>query len=550
LERAYDFGAVEARWRDAWERAQVYRAPERPGRRKFFNYDSGPFPTGPLHLGHVRTYTLGDVTARYQRLRGRAVLHGTEWDAFGLPNELAAEAAGGSAHAHTEIWIARMETQLRTLGIGYDWSRVHATCDPAYYRWTQRLFLDLLERGLVERSDAETGWCPSCRTALARMQVQARRCWRCGSEVERQRRPQWFVRVDAPSLEGLTEWNDRIKKVLRAFTLLDDRSGRTGRWLVSRQRTWGTPIPVVHCGACGPVPVGRHRLPVLLPEHGADEATPRCPRCAGAAVADPDRLDCFFDDLWCFLGCAAGIEESPFRPRAGAEWMPVDHFHSGFDTFAYLPLHRWLGKVLHDAGRVESEPIVRHVGHDLVLAGGRKMSKHLGNAVSPDEILRASGADALRVAVLWAAGPQRPLEWQPSLVPRAEAFLDTVHRLYARVLERGLGRTGPPGSSPTSSATALRAAMQASVARVGRLIDAYRPNAALQELSLQLPRLADFFRRLESDRLQARDAVLVREVLGEYAQALAPFAPYLAEELWHGLGEPPFVFQRPLRVWA
>jgi leucyl-tRNA synthetase len=529
LERAYDFRAVEARWRDAWERAQAYRAPARPGQRKFFNYDSGPFPSGPLHLGHVRTYTLGDVTARYQRLRGRAVLHGTEWDAFGLPNELAAEEAGRSPEEHTRTWIGVMEGQLRALGIGYDWSRVHATCDPAYYRFTQQLFVDLLRYGLVERAEGETLWCPSCRTALARMQAAGERCWRCDAPVERRRRAQWFVQVAHRSLDELPGWSDRIKKVLRSFTLEDDRSSRSGRWLVSRQRAWGTPVPVVHCPRCGPVPVPKGRLPVRLPAHGGTGRAPvPCPRCRGEALPDPDTLDCFFDDLWCFLGCAAGLEQPPFKRRALKPWMPVDHFHSGFDTFAYLPLHRWLAGVLE-----LGEPIVRHVGHDLVTAGGKKMSKHLGNAVAPDALLESSGADALRVAVLWAAGPQRPLEWRPSLVSRAEAFLDAVSRIYARV----------PRDVPGLEGTH---ALRASIVRAGRLIDDYRPNAALEELSLALPRLETIVRRLESGRRQPGD----RPALGDFAQALAPFAPHLAEELWHGLGEPPFVFQRALALWS
>jgi len=511
---------VEARWQDAWERAQAYRAPARPGLRKFYNYDSGPFPSGPLHLGHVRTYALGDVTARHQRLRGRAVLHATEWDAFGLPNELAAEEAGISPQEHTKKWIGVMEAQLRALGIGYDWARVHATCDPAYYRWTQTLFLDLMRRGSVERAEAETPWCPACRTGLARMQASAGHCWRCGTPVEPRLRPQWFVRVEAGSAEAPAGWSDRIKKILR--------SAGEGRWLVSRQRAWGTPIPVLHCARCGPVAVPKARLPVLLPEHGGSGGAPApCPRCRGEAVPDPDRLDCFFDDVWCFLGGAAGLEKSPFRRGAGHPWMPVDHFHSGFDTFAYLPLHRWLASVLD-----EEEPIVRHVGHDMVLSGGKKMSKHLGNAVSPEEILRVSGADALRVAVLWASGPQRPLEWRPELVTRAEVFLDAVHRLYGRV----------PSRLPAAEGTH---ALRASLRRVGPLIEDYRPNAALEELWRVLPRLDTIVRRLESGRVQAGD----RSALIEFAQALAPFAPHLAEELWHRLGEPPFVFQRVLPLW-
>jgi leucyl-tRNA synthetase len=547
LSRAYPVTVVEARWRTAWDRAGAYRATPRPGRRKFFNYASGPFPSGPLHLGHVRTYVLGDVTARRERLRGKAVLHGTEWDAFGLPNELAAAEAGLSPEEHTRRCIARMEAQLRALGIGYDWSRVHATCDPAYYRWTQRLFLDLLEAGEVERAEIATAWCPRCATGLARMQAPAGLCWRCGTPIETRPWPQWFVRLDprarrlADTLPALRGWSGRIQRLLRPFALHDDRGSRAQRWLVSRQRAWGTPIPVLHCAACGPVPVPHGDLPVLLPAHGGRELPPPlCPRCSGPARRDPDTLDCFFDDLWCFLGCAAGLDRSPFDPASAAPWMPVDHFHSGLDTFAYLPLHRWLGDFLQ-AG----EPIVRHEGHDLVLCEGRKMSKHLGNAQDPQPLLDGSGADALRVAVLWAAGPQRPMEWRPAGLARAEAFLDAVYRLF----QHAPAAAASGGTTPSTAAAATREAVQAAVRRVGELLEDYRPHAALEQMSACLGRLEAPLRRRHGRELPPGDAEVLREALRDYARALAPFAPHLAEELWHGLGEPPFVFQRPLDAW-
>lgn len=559
MERAYDVPRIEGIWREAWRRARCFEAPERLSGPKFFNYDSGPFPNGPLHMGHVRTYVLGDVTARYQRLLGKSVLYSTEFDAFGLPNELAAQQAGESPEEYARACIALQRRQLERLGISYDWSRVTTTCEPAYYRWTQRLFLTLLARGLVERREAELDWCPGCETTLARMQVEDGRCWRCARAVEKRSMLQWFVllsRYSAQLRAGLARldgWSARAKALLEGF--IGEGSFRVHDWLVSRQRSWGTPIPIVHCGSCGAVPVPLEELPVELPLGGRVRLADcpafvdtRCPRCGREARRETDTLDGYFDDVWCPLASLIhdsgsgrmGLEAGFDREVLNA-WMPVDRFHSGFDTFLYLHLHRFLGRVLHEEGLLDDPEMIRsYLGHDMVLAAGRKMSKHLGNAVSPEDLLQRHGSDALRVAMMWAAGPQRTLEWDEQRIERAARLLDDAYRLVQRCVARAPTHAAA-SPEPTRTAAALTEQAARAFERVGRFVDEYRPNAAVQELAGLLGLIETFAHaRLGSARLTPADARTLLETLAGFAIALSPFAPHLGEELWKLLERPPF----------
>ena len=571
MARAYDFRRVERRWQTAWEEAGCFRATESPGPRKFYNYDSGPFPNGPLHIGHVRIYALGDVTARYQRLRGRSVLYATELDAFGLPNELAAQKEGVSPAQFTNRWIRIMTGQLRGLGISYDWSRVVTTSEAEYYRWTQSLFLDLLEAGLVERREAVIDWCPGCETTLARMQVERGRCWRCREKVGEKTLLQWFVRLSAFSrrlrmgLDELDGWSPAIRKLLIGF--IGRESTGTGDewqvrdWMVSRQRSWGTPIPLVHCARCGVVPVPRNDLPVRLPEDldwsqgsRALRSCDRfvqvpCPACRGAAARETDTLDCVFDDIWCFMAAPAMREHrirEPFRRETLNAWLPVDRFHSGLDTFFYLHVHRFLGEVLNRKELLaDPEPIRGHTGYAMVVANGRKMSSHLGNAVSAGKLLRKYGADTLRLAVLWAGNPRRTLAWRQELLTKAAAFLGDV-RSFARCSLAELAEQGrsdaEQGASGSRAASSLGSFADRSWDRIGRFIEEDRPNAAIQELSGCFRRIQRFAAaRLDGRPLPGSDRRILMEVLGAFAVTLSPFTPHLAEEIWETLGRAPFV---------
>jgi len=530
-----DVRVVESRWSEAWERDGCYRAPDLPGGPKFFNYDSGPFPNGPLHLGHVRTYLLGDVTARYQRALGKSVLYCTEWDAFGLPNELAAIRAEVSPAVLTErsMW----------------------------------LFLRLHELGLIRRRGAKNLYCPDCKTVLPAMQVEEGRCWRCGTEVKTRRRRQWFVSVSRygqsllDGLDRLEGWSPQVRNLVRG--LMHSREGRAADdWLISRQRAWGTPIPIVFCDDCGSVPVPEEELPVRLPDDldwslGAEALSTHepfvktdCPRCGGPGQRETDTLDCFFDDVWCFLACLVDLDGPPsFRGRRVESWMPVDRFHSGFDTAIYLHLHRFLAAALLEHEELgAAEPIRSHFGHEMVLARGRKMSKHVGNAISPSSIIRRHGADALRVAMLWAARPHTAIDWRPGLVDRAAALLEAIHDLFTLAAAseiRGSGEGSPRRDKPSKAIVALQRQAERSIGAVGRFVEEYRPNAAIEELAALFRRTESFaVPRLESARLSAADRRALGGILEAESVALSLFAPHLAEEAWRLLGNPPYVVQQ------
>jgi len=732
---SYDVAAVEAKWQARWAEAGCFKvgteaaAGGEDGRdhRTFFNFDGGPFPNGPLHMGHVRTFTLGDVMARYQRMRGRRVLYCFEFDAFGLPNELAAEALGVTPEALTHGNIERMRRQMVRLGLSYDWEHVTVTCDPHYYRWTQWLFLKLRERGLIYRAAAELNWCPSCRTTLAHMQVEDGRCWRCESPVEQRTLTQWFVALSrysavlADGLERLDGFSPRVRNVLQGFigaapgTEIDfplagrpdivltaflprrqpgaepasggamaaylvvapghplletlaalpgvdgerlaawmgaagrdrrrggsrtvdpldgfdtglsalhpetgaalpvfvagyaDRTFATGieigcpagssrdrqfaerhriavpadparmvmpgggrtathyrvhDWLVSRQRAWGTPIPVVHCPACGEVAVPYDALPVHLPTRPADAppgglavvpgfADTACPRCGGPAKRETDTLDCYFDVIWCFLACAAGERrlrdaDFGFRRSDFAEWMPVDWFHNGLDSFFYMHLYRFIGHVLHEMGILaEPEPIRRYVGHDAVLLGGRKMSKHHGNVISPDDILERTGSDVLRVHVLWAANPLKSVEWSDAGLKRAQDLLAAAWKLVAAGSARRDARSGGDASAIPADekrAHSLERSIGHAVRRVTGFLERYQYGGCLQEIRHLVEQLGS-----ASDQLAARPgSPRLQRAFGAGLRTLvlllSPFAPHIAEEMWERIGGEGFATMAP-----
>ena len=534
-----DFKSSELQWQSAWRLRKAFSAPSASGTPKFYNFDSGPFPSGPLHLGHIRTHVLGDVTARFQRLLGKSVLYSTEWDAFGLPNELGAIHAGVSPAEFTAHNIQSMRRGMERIGISYDWSRVHSTCDPNYYRWTQWIFLALFRRGLAYRRRADVPWCDRCQSSLDRLQTIGDECWRCHSPVSLRSSLGWYIRLSAKSdfllngIELLSGWSSTGRNLLyRGLNVTLDREGvrAVADWPVSRQRRWGTPIPIVYCNRCGTVP--DDQLPVELPS-GLHESTGnvindyqkwlqvRCPRCRGDATRESETLDCFFDDSWSFLSCSEtlSVSDSAFPGNEMARWMPVDRFHSGFDTFAYLNLYRFMGSVFPSSVNGVSEPIASYMGHDMVLSDGQKMSKHLGNVVSPAELQDEYGADGLRVTILWAGAPERSIEWKHVDFGRTKKLFSRISRLVTKAAPMA-----QEAHAPCSGLLNYR------WNRIARFIDEYRPNAAIEELSLALRQLESLAESDPRPGVRGRPTNLAKNC-HDFLIALSPFAPHLAEEL-------------------
>jgi leucyl-tRNA synthetase len=663
---------MERKWQQRWEERGSFR-PGRVDAPRVYHYAAGPFTNGRLHMGHVRTFVLADVMARVARQRD--VLYSFEFDAFGLPTELAAKERGVAPPKLVEQAVERMRADLTRLGLSVDWEHVPVSSTPRYYRWTQWLFLRLHDAGLIYKGTALLNYCTTCESTLAHIQVVDGLCWRCDMPVERREMTQWFVRLSAASerlldtMAGLDGWSSTVRRLLAGFIgrvdgfeadvtvessshgsaqltafvpreewtgsaravlvapghpevarllrthaaeadtlvntaalrrrrveqrrsggelvdtglraahpewpeplpvlasdamdpafgtgvtlLINDGGGaplpstqrkavhhRVQDWLVSRQRSWGTPLPVIECSACGDVPVPDHQLPLLLefaPDGTRLVRSHACPRCGGTAQPVPDTIDCFFDAIWAPLATASLLPDDAGELfRQTGPWQPMAWFHNGLDSFIYAHLHRFLGYALHGLGLLdEPEPIRNYHGHSLVQLDGRKMSKHHGNTVDASTMLDDLGADRLRTAVMWAANPLQSVEWGDEATDRATQLLATVHRLVTgnlALIERG--RRAAHVDDVRVDVRKAQTWTRRCASRVGALLDDYRPCAALNELSRLVQHVRNLRRRLD-DGAPALEAAFAEGVVTAL-QLLAPFAPHLAEELWEAISE-------------
>lgn len=514
----YAAAEVEARWQDRWD---ADPPPQPAGGGKFYNLVEFPYPSAEgLHVGHVLTYCGADVVGRYQRMRGREVFQPMGFDAFGINAENYALRTGQHPAGLTRRTAANYRRQLSRVGCAWDWTGV-VTSDPSYYRWTQWLFLRLLDAGLAYQADAPVVWCPSCATVLAREQVEGEGCERCGSAVTERVMRQWFLRMTAyrdrlvAGLEAL-DWPERAKNTQRRWLAgLHD-------WLISRQRYWGPPIPVVHCRACGPVGVPDHELPVRLPE--VDDVRPpgdgrsplagvewfvatSCPACGGPARRETDVSDTFLDSAWYFLRHpSADVGGAPWDPDRTARMLPVDLYAGGPEHVARHHLYaRFVTMALHDLGLVDfEEPFPRLRLHGTVTKDGAKMSKSRGNVVNPDDYVDRHGGDVLRVHLLSSG------RWSAAADFR-ETGIAGVERLFTRLWRLAHGQARGPGVTP--------AALARGAARIGAAVEAMRFHTAV-----------DTLRHLANQASPADAGTLVL--------LSAPFAPYLAEELWAAVGGP------------
>ncbi|HEY8546073.1 MAG TPA: class I tRNA ligase family protein [Acidimicrobiales bacterium] len=553
----YDVAAVEHRWQARWaaDRAHEVDPDTTPPDRAFYNLVEFPYPSAAgLHVGHALSYTGADVLGRYQRRRGRAVFQPIGFDAFGINAENYALLVGEHPATLVARTTAIYRRQLAALGGGWSWDATLTTSDPAYYRGTQWVFLRLLEAGLAYRAAAPVLWCPSCRTVLAREQVEHDRCERCGARVVERTMTQWFLRTTAyadrlaAGLGGL-DWPAKAKNRQRRWIAgLHD-------WLISRQRYWGPPIPVVHCGRCGVVPVPDDELPVELPSTD-DPAAIRptdgrpplaafpdwvhvpCPRCGGPAERETDVSDTFLDSAWYFLryptvagggtttataGTATGTTAGPWLPwdpDRTARWLPVDHYAGGPEHVTRHHLYaRFVTMALHDRGLVPvAEPFPRLRLHGIVTTGGAKMSKSRGNVVNPDGLVAAHGADVTRLALLSARPWDTDGDWDPDpAITGAERFVARLWRLV----------TAPPGDGHADVGPTAR--------RVTDGIERLACNTSIAALMALVGQL----------RGHGRPAHEVRDALVSLA---APFVPHVAEELWHRLGHTTSVHAQPWPV--
>ena len=795
MARGYDFTRIEAKWQENWEARSAFAVTEDATRPKYYCLEMYPYPSGRIHMGHVRNYSIGDVVARYLTMRGYNVLHPMGWDAFGFPAENAAFEHGVHPAAWTHDNIAYMKSQLRRMGFSYDWSREVTCCEPDYYRWNQWFFLKLLERGLAYRKQAPVNWCERCQSVLSNEQAEGGVCWRhADTPVVQKELSQWFLKITAyveellADLEALGGWPERVRVMqknwigksvgaevdfpleaggtIRIFTTRPDtlygatfmvlapehplaltlsagtgqrdavaafceKMRRTDRllrtdaaaekegvftgayavnpltreripiwvanfvlmeygtgaimavpahdqrdfdfattyrlpirvviqpvgepvlasltaaydgdgvmvesgrfsgmpsregllavcdyleeqgigkravnyrirdWLISRQRYWGTPIPVIYCDACGVVPVPEKDLPVILPENveitlsGGSPLSrveafmrTRCPACGKAARRETDTMDTFVDSSWYFLRFTSPHETTqPLDPAKVRAWMPVDQYIGGIEhAVLHLLYARFFTKVCRDLGLCSAgEPFTNLLTQGMVCkesyrcpthgyrlpgevdkAGrctecgasvevGRteKMSKSKRNVVDPNDLLSVYGADTIRLFLLFAAPPEKDLEWSDEGVQGSFRFLNRVWRLVEdQAALIGCAEQLAWSETASDEVRALRRATHQTIARVTRdLDDSFHFNtalAALMELQTALVRFQEALPSVGSGVAalpeDARQRILAFvEGLTTLVVLLAPFAPHLAEELWERLGRRDSVFRQ------
>ena len=543
----YPVHVIENHWRARWEEAGIGRVdldtadPD----RMFYNLVEFPYPSAEgLHVGHMFRYVGVDALGRYKRMCGYDVFQPIGFDSFGIHTENYALGIGEHPRSVTERTAARYQGQLARIGATWDWSRMVLTSDPGYYRWTQWVLVKLFEAGLMYQDKATVVWCPSCLTVLAREQTERNGsvCERCDTTVEDRVMTQWFLKTTAYAerlLAGLAsvDWPDNAKVLQQRWIGREvDNDGhvqyRMHDWLISRQRYWGPPIPIIHCESCGAVPVPEEQLPITLPE--VDEVRPTgtgdsplarlddwvntsCPLCAGPARRETDVSDTFVDSAWYYLRYpSTEFDDRPWDAERTRRVLPVDFYAGGTEHVQRHHLYaRFITMALHDLGLVPFEepfPVIRLGG--LIILAGAKMSKSRGNVISPDSYLDDYGSDVLRCALMFSAPWDRGGEFSDRSVAGVERFLTRCWRVVAG-----------PDDDGSSNGT------------VGEVIASVTEAIERLAFNVALARLMEFVGQAQSEEAKS---VLVR--------LLAPFAPHLAEELWHLLGQPFSVHNQPWPV--
>jgi leucyl-tRNA synthetase len=743
---------VEAQAQQYWETHQSFKVSEDSNKEKFYCLSMFPYPSGHLHMGHVRNYLIGDVIARHQRMLGKNVLQPMGWDAFGLPAENAAMQRNIAPAKWTWSNIDYMRKQLKQLGYAYDWSRELATCHPDYYRWEQWFFTRLFEKGMVYKKEAEVNWDPVDQTVLANEQVVDGRGWRSGALVERRKIPQWFIKItayaqelldDLGKLDGWPEevrtmqanWIGRsegvqltfgvagrsdeltvyttrpdtlmgvtyvavapqhplaeeaaafnpaladfikeqshvkvaeadmatmeklgmdsgfkavhpitgnqvpvyvanfvlmsygtgavmavpahdqrdfefaqkygvpIKQVIKpavdgqacdlsekaftdkgilinsgefdgldsgsAFTAIESWLRQRGKgekqinfrlrdWGVSRQRYWGTPIPIINCGTCGAVPVPEKDLPVVLPEDVSftDSGSPikkmpefyqvKCPKCGADAERETDTFDTFMESSWYYARYACPDLKTGMLDKRADYWLPVDQYIGGIEhAILHLLYARFFHKLMRDEGLISSdEPFVRLLTQGMVLKDGSKMSKSKGNTVEPAALIEQYGADTVRLFTMFAAPPNQSLEWSDSGVEGSARFLRKLWRTMTA--HDGTDVINFRDFTLNNEQKALRYKTHSTLLKVGDDFGRRQTfNTAIAAI-MELVNAVNKFQEeqdTQSDTEVARiNLSVVHEALGIILLALSPIVPHFCHALWNHLGHADAIINCP-----
>jgi leucyl-tRNA synthetase len=753
MKKDYKFEEIEKKWQKIWEEAEVFKSFEDSGGSKYYCLEMYPYPSGHIHMGHVRNYSIGDVISRYMTMKNFNVIHPIGWDALGMPAENAAIDQGVHPQKWTENNVSHMRRQLKGLGFSYDWSREVNTSLPSYYKWNQWIFLKMFERGLAYRKKSWVNWCPKCHTVLANEQVIQDRCWRCDSLVKQKEMEQWFLKITEYAEELLSghqkleKWPDHVitmqknwigkstgahisfplvgtSRSIEVFTTrvdtifgatflvlspehplsqeliadLEEREefrgwiGRniaesrmrkeregvekegidTGRkavnpfsgeeipiwianyvlmeygtgaimavpahdqrdfdfakkyylpirtvivpegesaqdepqeafedygmvvnsgsfagkssgeaaeemiqyaeqrgfgrestlyrlrdWGISRQRYWGTPIPIIYCQKCGIVGVPYQDLPVLLPfdvEFKGEEGSPlekvksfvdtTCPRCKGKGRRETDTMDTFFDSSWYFFRYTSPEEDKlPFNPQSADFWLPVDLYIGGVEhAILHLIYARFFCKVFRDLGLTSlDEPFPWLLAQGMVIKDGAAMSKSRGNVVDPDDMMRKYGADTLRLFILFASPPEKEFVWNEKGIEGCFRFLNRVWIFFQENLDI-FGKEGLTGNKERRSNQnhIIRRKMNQTIKKVSEDIEKrYHLNTAVSSLM-------EFFNQIKKEKESLRTTPdgkqLLRESMETLVMLLSLFAPHICEELWERMGHRTYLIRTP-----
>ena len=740
MNERYDFASIESKWQKKWAEEKIYKVTEDKSKPKYYCLEMFPYPSGNLHMGHVRNYSIGDVIARFKTMHGYNVLHPIGWDSFGLPAENAAIKHTTPPAKWTKENIANMNRQLHAMGLSYDWDREVTTCLPEYYKWTQWFFLQFYKKGLAYKKGASVNWCPGCQTVLANEQVVEGKCERCDSVVEKKSLEQWFFKITEyadrllKDLDKLQGWPNKVRvmqenwigrsegailrfpvqesddiievfttrpdtvfglsymvlapehplvekliagtkyeadvrafvkevqqmtEVERASTELEKKgifigahvvspadgkivpilvgnyiiyeygtgavmgvpahderdflfakkydlpitivvmpegkelrvedmteaskengimvnSGqfdgmknedakkaivdylaekgmgemkvnfRLRDWLISRQRFWGAPIPIIYCDHCGTVPVPEEQLPVMLPhdvdfkptgesplKYMEEFVNTTCPICGRPARRETDTMDTFVCSSWYYLRYTdARNDKEAFAKENADHWMNVDQYIGGVEhAILHLLYARFFTKVLYDMGLVSvDEPFQNLLTQGMVLMDGSKMSKSKGNIVSPEAIIDKFGADTARLFILFAAPPERDLEWNDQAVEGCYRFINRVWRfVYDYVQSRG-GENAEVGELSRKDKD-MRRLVHTTIKRVtddaGTRFNFNTAISAIMELVNGLYQYRE---------VAGYNKAVMAEAVDTLVLLLAPFIPHVTEELWQDLG--------------
>ncbi len=739
MQERYDFRDIEKKWQKKWDEDKAFKITEDGNKEKYYVLEMFPYPSGKIHMGHVRNYSIGDVLARFKTMKGYNVLHPMGYDSFGLPAENAAIKHGVEPAKWTWENIAEMHDQLAEMGFSYDWDREIATCHPEYYKWMQWIFIQFYKKGLAYKKENPVNWCPSCQTVLANEQVVEGCCERCGTAVGKKELSQWYFKITdyadrlLENLEKLEGWPDKVKlmqknwigkstgaqvtfeiegydKGLEIYTTRPDtlfgvtymvlspehpflkdlvkgteyegpafdyvekvqhmsdieRTSTVGEktgvfigrycinplngkrvpvfisdyvlmgygtgaimavpahdqrdfdfakkfnldiipvvdtddpdidvydleaafdaegkminsgpfdgmdnreaiekitdhieekgigrravnyrlrdWLISRQRYWGTPIPMIYCDKCGWVPEKEENLPVMLPTDveftGKGEsplATSKtfsdtvCPVCGGPAKRELDTMDTFLDSSWYFLRyCDARNEKAAFDFEKVKYWMSVDQYIGGVEhAILHLMYSRFFQMALYDLGLVTTEePFTNLLTQGMVIKDGKKMSKSIGNVVSPAEIISKYGADTARLFILFAAPPEKELDWSDAGVEGSYRFINRVYRMvYEFVDMYGTGEESL--ESKSDSDRELLYILNGTIKKVTQDIELrFNFNTAVSSIM----ELVNGMYRYKEGEVNEK---LMRAAVSRLITILAPFTPHVCEEMWQHIG--------------